>query len=124
MILIDVRQPVEVAYEGPCDEHGKLIEDRKLPEGEFGWYLLRPLSAQEYARLFTEMGRPGGAESLVAAVGKCLRGWRNVKDANGAEIPFPGSGGKALEILPGDLVAQIGRKLVGISQLDKADRAK
>lgn len=124
MILIDVRQPVEVAWEGPAGEDGQPDPQRRLPEGEWGYFSLRPLSSTEYSKLYSELSRPGAAEALVAAVGRCIKGWRNVKDANGVEIPFPGSGGKALEILPGDLAAWLGRRLVQLSQLTPTDRSK
>jgi hypothetical protein len=66
-----------------------LREDRSLPREQQTVFLVKPLTLQEeheVPRVAANDGHEGGTLILVRG----LRGWSNLRDAAGADVPFEG----------------------------------
>jgi hypothetical protein len=60
-------------------------------------------------------------QGFAMAVRLGLKGWRNLKDASGAEVPFKESAGvldeDTLNLLPYEVVQELGAKILSLSSL-------
>lgn len=72
-----------------------LPEDKDLPEEQRVTWILSGLSMLQWARVM-DARTPGAMALLTLRMG--LRGWRNFRDENGAEIPFELSRGQPRQV--------------------------
>lgn len=68
--------------------------------------------------------KPVGERKLTEVVADHLDGWKGLMDASGAEVPFPGSGASALDLLPASVVQELGVACIGMTFLSKEDKGK
>jgi len=126
MLVIDRRQQIAFVFRGVRngkDADGIPVYPRPLPEAERPTFSCRLLTASEFTRVMDRAsGAPGSA--ALDVVKWCLKGWAGLRNEAGEEVEFPGSSDKALEIMPGGVVIELGAMIVEASGLHETDRVK
>ena len=101
--------------------------DTKLPPEQQTTWLLGPLDVFDSAELADSYSTDPNkwASKNVQMVRMALRGWRNFKDADGAEVPFIGLGGRAsdedMRKIPFSLVLEL---MVEINNFETIKRSQ
>ena len=74
------------------------LGDSTIPDKDRPTFILKNLLTQEHADALDLGHSPGLQMSLLLKIG--LKGWSNLKDVNGADVPWPGSAATAADMLP------------------------
>ena len=93
------------------DKTGELIE----LDGEFNdctRVQIKPLSGSDYVAAFSSQSV---ATQLIVSCNKGIIGWDNLPDENGVPVPFDAK--KINEILPGEIMHILYRRISDISRL-------
>jgi len=61
-------------------------------------------------------------EALIRSCELGLRGWSGVEDQDGEAVTWPGSGAKAVLLLPQDIVVELGAAVINRSELSEEQR--
>lgn len=95
------------------EKTGELLER----EGEFNdctRVQIKPLSGSDYVAAFSSQS---AATQLIVSCNKGVIGWDNLPDENGNPVPFDAK--KINEILPGEIMEILYRRIYKISRLDQ-----
>lgn len=113
-----------------------LDSDADLDPNDQTIWEMAPLSVAQRQEVMRLAGQDDQVGACILATRASLRGWRQLRDASGAEVAFKrkqqvigGTAGvyispESLDVIPLEIIAELGAKACELSGLGETDRGK